>query len=251
MVSSDLSVSASAPLSFSFDQSFSVRVVMRDGDPWFVAADVCDALGIDVTAIRKLDDDEKGLHSMQTPGGIQEMSVINESGLYTMILRCRDATKAGTIPHKFRKWVTSDVLPSIRKTGGYQMPKVDVPVTLETINSAGLRQLAQIVYLIRAHFHMEGQAGHAAYAHLRKRFGLEHSVSNLPAIYFDQAVQILTELERLSFQFKGIVIEAERKFFRQVLRSGKALDEDAFNALFDAELQQVMESHNDALKLLN
>jgi hypothetical protein len=124
-------------------------------------------------------------------------------------------------------------------------------VTLETINSAGLHQLAQIVYLIRVHFHMEGQAGHAAYAHLRKRFGLEHSVSDLPAIYFDQVVQILTELERLSFQFKGIVIQAERKFFRQVLRSGKALDEDEFNALFDAELQQVMESHNDALKLLN
>lgn len=99
-----------------------VRVIMRDGQPWFVAADVCAALKLDVTAIRKLDEDEKGLHSMQTPGGIQNLTVITEPGLYTMALRCRDALKPGTVPYRFRKWVTSEVLPSIRKTGGYQQP---------------------------------------------------------------------------------------------------------------------------------
>ena len=245
-------MNTSFPIVFSFDQSFDVRIVMRNGDPWFVAKDVCDALSLQwkgsgsTGSLAALDDDEKGLHSMQTTGGTQELGIINESGLYTLILRCRDATKKGTLPHKFRKWVTSEVLPSIRKTGGYQMPK---PIPMETVNSADLHHLSQIVYMIQSCFHMDGAASHAAYGHLRKEFGLDNGIASLPSIYRDQAIEILAELQRISFAFKGIVIEAERKFFREVLRSGKALDEDAFNTLFDAELQQMIESHR--LKLLN
>lgn len=106
---------------FSFE-SHEVRVIDQDGELWFVAVDVCAALGLDPTAIRKLDDDERGLHSVQTLGGMQELSVINESGLYTLILRCRNATNHGTVPHRFRKWVTAEVLPSLRKTGQYAVP---------------------------------------------------------------------------------------------------------------------------------
>lgn len=69
--------------------------------------------------MRALDDDEKGVHSMHTPGGQQDFTIISESGLYTLILRCRDAVTPGTIPYRFRKWVTSEVLPQIRKTGRY------------------------------------------------------------------------------------------------------------------------------------
>ncbi len=114
-------MSLSAPLSFSFDQSFNVRVVMRDGDPWFVAADVCAALGIvnNRDALEKLDDDERGVGLTDTTEGVRKVGIVNESGLYTLILRCRDATKPGTVPHRFRKWVTSEVIPSIRKTGSY------------------------------------------------------------------------------------------------------------------------------------
>ena len=117
-------LSASAPLSFSFDQSFNVRVVMRDGDPWFVAADVCVALGIvnNRDALEKLDDDERGVGLTDTTEGVKKVGIVNESGLYTLILRCRDATKPGTVPHRFRKWVTSEVIPSIRKTGSYVVP---------------------------------------------------------------------------------------------------------------------------------
>ncbi|MBK1716355.1 hypothetical protein [Thiocystis violacea] len=98
---------------------------------------------------------------------------------------------------------------------------------------------------------MEGSASHAAYAHLRKEFGLQTGIASLPTAYLEQAIQILTERQRLSFAFKGIVIDAGRKFFRQVLRSGKPLDDAEFNALFDAELQRMMENHRDSLKLLN
>jgi len=112
---------------FAFD-SHAVRVVTIDDAPWFVAKDVCECLGIEwkgsglTGSLAALDKDEKGLQTLQTLGGQQEMAVINESGLYTLTLRCRDAVKPGTPAHTFRKWVTSEVLPSIRKTGGYAAP---------------------------------------------------------------------------------------------------------------------------------
>lgn len=106
---------------FSFESSNQIRMVMIDERPYFVAQDVCKALSIQAVdvALRKLDTDEKGTYSVRTRGGFQSQSVINESGLYTLILRCRDAVTPGTIPYRFRKWVTSEVLPSIRQTGTY------------------------------------------------------------------------------------------------------------------------------------
>lgn len=94
---------------------------MRDGEPWFVAADVCRALSIanNRDALSKLDDDEKGVGLTDTLGGKQEILIISEPGLTTLILRCRDAVKPGTLPYRFRRWVTHEVLPSIRKTGSY------------------------------------------------------------------------------------------------------------------------------------
>lgn len=111
---------------FAFE-GFDVRVVDRNGDPWFVTADVCAALEISNSrdAVGKLDPDEKGVALTDTLGGEQQTSIINQSGLFTLILRCRDATKPGTLPHRFRKWVTSEVLPSIRKTGQYGSAPID------------------------------------------------------------------------------------------------------------------------------
>ncbi|EFA27940.1 conserved hypothetical protein, partial [Haemophilus influenzae HK1212] len=98
-------------------KSFSIN-----NEPWFVAKDVCDAIGIDNNrkALLALDEDEKGVTLSYTLGGQQEMNIISESGMYTLILRCRDAVKKGSIPHRFRKWVTAEVLPTIRKTGKYE-----------------------------------------------------------------------------------------------------------------------------------
>jgi anti-repressor protein len=96
---------------------WSVRSVLVDGEPWFVAADVARALGYAVArdAVRMLDDDEKGAHSVLTPGGEQNMTIITEGGLYSLVLRSQvDGAKA------FRRWVTHTVLPQIRRTGSYQ-----------------------------------------------------------------------------------------------------------------------------------
>ncbi|MGW3860280.1 BRO family protein [Streptomyces sp. NPDC005047] len=97
-----------------------VRVLMLDGAPWWVARDVCNVLMLERpdAALRGLDDDERGAHSVSTPGGDQRMSIINESGLYSMILRSRKAEARA-----FKKWITSEVLPEIRRTGGYGTDK--------------------------------------------------------------------------------------------------------------------------------
>ncbi|HFY6328939.1 TPA: Bro-N domain-containing protein [Salmonella enterica subsp. enterica serovar Typhimurium] len=109
------------PSIFNFESDCQVRAIIIDGAPWFVAMDVCRAIGIanHRDAVRKLDSDEKGVGSTDTLGGEQEATIISESGLYTLILRCRDAVTPGTIPYRFRKWVTGEVLPQIRRTGRY------------------------------------------------------------------------------------------------------------------------------------
>lgn len=107
---------------FSFESRADIRAIIIDGAPWFIALDVCHAIGIanNRDALLKLDDDEKNTVAL-TDGkrGNPNTLIISESGLYTLILRCRDAVTPGTIPYRFRKWVTSEVLPQIRKTGRY------------------------------------------------------------------------------------------------------------------------------------
>ncbi len=104
---------------FLFEGEVTVRVVYRNDEPWFVTIDVCRALGIANAsqAVGSLDDDEKGICSIYTLRGEQEMLIVSEGGLFTLILRCRDAMKEGTLPHRFRRWVTGEVLPSLRAQG--------------------------------------------------------------------------------------------------------------------------------------
>lgn len=110
-----------------------IRTLEADGDSWIVAADVCKAFGVsngrNITA--RLDEDEKGVYSVDTLGGKQNVTFVNESGLYRMLLSMNPAkSKARGVSDeeiarkqeqlkKFKRWVTHDVLPSIRRTGGY------------------------------------------------------------------------------------------------------------------------------------
>jgi anti-repressor protein len=95
-----------------------IRTVLHNNELSFVAIDVCDALTINRTQTRRLDDDEKGVRLIQTPGGKQKLSVVNEFGLYNLILTSRKPQAKA-----FKRWITHEVIPSIRKTGQYQMPK--------------------------------------------------------------------------------------------------------------------------------
>lgn len=110
-----------------------IRTVTKDNEPWFVGKDVCEAFG-DTNhkrSLSRIDDDEKGVSQIDTPGGKQDMTVINESGLYALLFQMQPK-KAKGVSHndslieerikklnRFKKWVTSEVLPSIRKSGGY------------------------------------------------------------------------------------------------------------------------------------
>ncbi|WP_157659197.1 BRO-N domain-containing protein [Thauera butanivorans] len=107
---------------FAFDAA-AVRTLMIDGEPWFVAKDIASVLGItwkgsDSTGpLGDLDEDEKGTQIVRTPGGDQRATIINESGMYAFVLKSRKpAAKA------FRKWITSEVLPALRREGSYALP---------------------------------------------------------------------------------------------------------------------------------
>lgn len=104
---------------FKFEE-FNVRTMIVNNEPWWVAKDIADVLGYSDTATmtRRLDEDEKGMQELQTLGGMQKLSIINESGLYNAIL---GSTKLNA--KIFKKWITSEVLPAIRKTGGYLTDK--------------------------------------------------------------------------------------------------------------------------------
>lgn len=101
---------------FENPQFGSIRTILKDGEPWFVAADVCGALEIrnNRDAIERLDADEKGVALTDTLGGQQEMTIVSESGLYALVLGSRKPEAKA-----FKRWVTHEVIPAIRKHGGY------------------------------------------------------------------------------------------------------------------------------------
>lgn len=93
-----------------------VRVLINEGEPWFSAEDVCRILGLrnPTMAVGRLDDDEKGLRTMDTLGGRQSMWTVNEYGLYSLVLGSRKFEAK-----VFKRWIIHEVIPSIRKTGSY------------------------------------------------------------------------------------------------------------------------------------
>lgn len=105
---------------FENSQFGAIRAIERDGEPWFVAADACVALELGEVhvAMRRLDEDEKDRCSIPTPGGAQEMSIVNEPGLYALVLGSRKPEAKA-----FKRWITHEVIPSIRKHGAYMTPE--------------------------------------------------------------------------------------------------------------------------------
>ena len=164
---------------FSFE-SKSIRTLAINNEPWFIAKDVCDTLKISNVsdALLKLDDDEKatiGLTDSQAGNGAQSISIISESGMYTLILRCRDAVKKGSVPHRFRKWVTAEVLPAIRKTGKYESK-----TTVD--DRTGLRNAVNMLVSKKGLIYSE------AYHLVHQRFNVE-SIEDLTLEQLPEAVE--------------------------------------------------------------
>jgi anti-repressor protein len=125
--------SNTALTAFEFEATHRVRVDVVDGQPRFILADVCKILGIGTPAkaAGRLDAEDKGMSIVHTPGGPQEMTHVTESGVYALIFTSRKEEAK-----RFKRWVTSDVLPSIRRSGHYSVagvPALDDPVALRAL----------------------------------------------------------------------------------------------------------------------
>lgn len=118
-----------------------VRVVTVDGEPWFVAVDVCAVLGLGNprSSVALLDGEDRDVHTMDTPGGPQRVGVVNEPGLYSLVLRSRKAEA-----RQFKRWITHEVLPSIRKTGGYQVERFEIPQTFAEALELAAKQTREL-----------------------------------------------------------------------------------------------------------
>nr|DAW79750.1 MAG TPA: repressor domain protein [Caudoviricetes sp.] len=170
---------------FNFESN-SIRTLAINNEPWFVAVDICRALNLSSPsmAIANLDDDEKYTLSL-TEGiegvgkQVQELNLVSESGMYTLILRCRDAVKKGSVPHRFRKWVTSEVLPQIRKTGSYSKTTVD--------QRTGLRNAVNMLVSKKGLIYSD------AYHLIHQRFNVE-SIEDLTLEQLPQAVEYVHKI---------------------------------------------------------
>ena len=182
-----LCTGASAQITpFNFN-SHAVRVIQRDGSPWFVAADVCAALGYLNTSKAlgdHLDADERNSALVPTPNaplGVPT-NVISESGLYALVLRSRKPEA-----RKFAKWVTSEVLPAIRKTGRYEAPAAQPALDYTRISPAQAQTLKELVQAVVA----SGAQGYGeTWARLHNKFRV-NSYLELAASQFEPACDYL------------------------------------------------------------
>lgn len=124
-----------------------VRTVLIDGEPWFVAADIARILGYRMASdmTRRLDPEDRGTRPVRTPSGEQQMTVINEPGLY-------DAVLGSQVPgaRNFKRWVTREVLPTIRKTGGYGGGIATMPLSQQLAIAAEAARRAEELEALRA-----------------------------------------------------------------------------------------------------
>jgi len=140
------------------NESQQIRMVQGEHDePWWVAKDVCQILSLEDThkAVERLEDDEKGRKTIPTPGGNQEMWVVNEPGLYSLIIRSNKPEAKN-----FKRWITHEVLPTIRKTGRYEIQGVS-ELDLIIRSAQALKNLETRVHSLEAQTHQNsGQTGY-------------------------------------------------------------------------------------------
>lgn len=188
-----------------------VRTIIKDGEPWFVAKDVCEILEIDSSQTRRLDEDEKGLYSIQTPGGVQQMVCVNEPGLYSLVLKSRKPEAK-----QFKRWITHEVLPSIRKTGQYSLEQPKSPAELLVMAA---QQLLEHEKKIRE-LEEKTEAAH-------------HRIDNLDKIDIigDQQQRLNAMIKKYAFS-RGLTFPQAWKDFRQ-----------AFNTAYRTNLKLLIENY--------
>jgi prophage antirepressor-like protein len=216
-------------LSFPFATQ-QLRVVMRNGEPWFVAADVCAALtiGNNRDALARLDDDERDVGSIDTPSGTQQMGIVNESGLYSLILGSRKPEAK-----RFKKWVTSEVLPAIRKTGTYALGTPAKSTSPEVLSNADMTSIERLVHLVSHGFTYHRAFSMGIWFSVRKRTGRpspeRFHVSDLPII--------ADEIRRawiVADALQSSIRHAEEIAVKRIIRKGE--DADAILAQLHSDM---------------
>lgn len=220
---------------FNYDGN-EVRTIQIDGEPWWVLKDVCTVLSIGNArdVFSRLDDDEKGVDQIDTLGGKQYMQIVNESGLYNVILR---SDKPQAKP--FRKWVTSEVLPSIRKHGAYLTPE-----TLEQVilNPDTMIKLCTAL--------KDEQEKNKALQAVNSSLTVDNQIMKPKAEYFDELVDrnLLT-----SFRETAKQLQVKEKEFIQFLFDKKFIYRDKKGKIQpyadkNKGLFQVKECYNEKTK---
>lgn len=219
--------------SFNFNQN-QIQVINKNGEAWFIASEVAAMLGYrdSYNMTRILDNDEKGTHNVSTLGGNQDVSVINESGFYHAAFKSR---KPEVKP--FRKWVTSEVLPTIRKTGGYQIGQ---KTTAD--DRTGLRQA------VAALVGRKGINYSSAYSMIHQRFNVE-AIEDIPAEKLPEAVAYVHALT-LHTGLTGEVLDAPPKAEPKLPIDGNSLADIAAMVYYGAWMIELGKEISAPLKQL-
>lgn len=240
---------------FTFHNEYNVRIIDLNGELWFVASDVASALDYRMASdmTRFLDDDEKGTHNLRTLSGSQDLTIINESGLYSAILKSRKPEAK-----KFKKWVTSEVLPSIRKTGKYEAPK---PITPRNyINNNDMLNIKRLIWCCAGHLDQKQSVSSAIWYSLRNVAGVpspaKFEVEHLPVLAqeFNRILSIIEPYLKARYACEEALIKRllrDREDAQSLLT--KLLDEmkestSEFNTALQKQLPMVFQG--DCLNLV-
>ena len=249
-----------------------IRVVLVDGEPWFVAIDVATILGYSnpQKAVRDHCKRAKSLNELartnRSGEEYQELSesahckrakslidlggtnrspleiknldpktkLIPEPDVYRLIVRSKLPTA-----EKFETWLFEEVLPTLRQTGRYEMESQAPAAAVEPISESQYLQLRSDIARIALCYRMEDAAQWACWAVLRRHMGVD-SARKLPADRFDEAVEVLRAIHELSSKFLSLAVEVEQQFMKQAIRQGKAEVLEALERRLREESEQLI-----------
>ena len=190
---------------FNFNQN-AIQVINKNGEAWFIASEVAAMLGYrdSYNMTRILDNDEKGTHNVSTLGGNQDVSVINESGFYHAAFKSR---KPEVKP--FRKWVTSEVLPTIRKTGGYQITPKPTRALPDGLTGEQIEAVKKLHNALTKSAPKEAQARIAItlWSAVKSKFGC--SYKEVPAEQFPEVLSVMSRVAVENGVLYGEVLDRE------------------------------------------
>lgn len=209
-----------------------IRVIQGgDGEPWWIAKDVCTALRIaDISqAVERLDDDEKQIRTLHLSGQNRDIWTVNEPGLYTLIIRSNKQEA-----RKFKRWITHDVLPSIRKTGKYEvgnLSELDLIIrSAKALKSIEQKQIEHDGRLSALEAKSDQNAGHTGYWTITA-----WSKLNDLSLFLDQAAYYGREASKISKQWGVDIGRVPDERFGVVNSYREDILEEVFNNMVNHE----------------